>query len=113
MVWREQNRVDFVFGLARNKRLEQEICVELVNAEEEALRREGRRAREVWLFAVASAARGPGHSRALRLALPCVLHLNRQRAAMVDLGKTSVPSVGADGQGRCKADLTKQEEARN
>jgi hypothetical protein len=38
MTWCEENRVDFVFGLARNKRLEQEIYVELANAEDEALR---------------------------------------------------------------------------
>jgi hypothetical protein len=44
MTWCEQNRIDFVFGLARNKRLEQEIYVELANAEEEA-RRTGKPAR--------------------------------------------------------------------
>jgi hypothetical protein len=44
MAWCEQHRVDFVFGLARNKRLEQEIYVELANAEEEA-RRTGKPAR--------------------------------------------------------------------
>ncbi len=44
MTWCEENRIDFVFGLARNKRLEQEIYVELANAEEEA-RRTGKPAR--------------------------------------------------------------------
>jgi len=38
MAWCEQNGVDFVFGLARNARLVDEIYVELANAEEEALR---------------------------------------------------------------------------
>ena len=38
MSWCENNRVDFVFGLARNARLVEEIYVELANAEEEALR---------------------------------------------------------------------------
>ncbi len=37
MAWCEQNRVDFVFGLARNARLIDEITVELLQAEEEAL----------------------------------------------------------------------------
>jgi Transposase DDE domain group 1 len=36
MAWREQNRVDFVFGLARNARLVDEIDVELLQAEAEA-----------------------------------------------------------------------------
>ena len=36
MSWCEQNRVDFVFGLARNPRLVEEIAVELLQAEEEA-----------------------------------------------------------------------------
>ncbi len=36
MVWCEQNRVDFVFGLARNARLVEEIAVELLQAEAEA-----------------------------------------------------------------------------
>jgi hypothetical protein len=36
MAWCEQNRVDFVFGLARNVRLVDEIYVELAQAEEEA-----------------------------------------------------------------------------
>ena len=36
MVWCEENRVDFVFGLARNKRLVEEIAVELLQAEAEA-----------------------------------------------------------------------------
>ena len=38
MAWCENNRVDFVFGLARNARLVDEIYVELAQAEEEALR---------------------------------------------------------------------------
>ena len=38
MVWCEQNRVDFVFGLARNPRLVEEIAVKLVQAEDEAER---------------------------------------------------------------------------
>lgn len=38
MVWCEQNRVDFVFGLARNPRLVGEIAVELIQAEDEAER---------------------------------------------------------------------------
>ena len=36
MVWGEENQVDFVFGLARNKRLVEEIAVELLQAEAEA-----------------------------------------------------------------------------
>ena len=36
MTWCEANRVDFVFGLARNARLVEEIAVELVQADEEA-----------------------------------------------------------------------------
>jgi hypothetical protein len=36
MAWCETHRVDFVFGLARNSRLVEEIYVELANAEEEA-----------------------------------------------------------------------------
>jgi hypothetical protein len=36
MAWCEQNRVDFVFGLARNARLVEEIAVELLEAEAEA-----------------------------------------------------------------------------
>jgi hypothetical protein len=36
MSWCEQNRVEFVFGLARNPRLVEEIAVELLQAEEEA-----------------------------------------------------------------------------
>ena len=44
MAWCEQNRIDFVFGLARNARLVEEIYVELANAGEE-LRRTGRPAR--------------------------------------------------------------------
>jgi hypothetical protein len=38
MVWCEQNRVDFLFGLARNPRLIEEIAVELIQAEDEAER---------------------------------------------------------------------------
>jgi DDE family transposase len=38
MAWCEANRVDYVFGLARNKRLIEEIFVELAQAEEEASR---------------------------------------------------------------------------
>lgn len=44
MVWCEQNRVDYVFGLARNPRLADEIAAELAEAEEEA-RRTGKPAR--------------------------------------------------------------------
>jgi len=36
MVWCEENRVDFVFGLARNARLVAEIAVQLLEAEAEA-----------------------------------------------------------------------------
>jgi hypothetical protein len=36
MAWCEKNRVDFVFGLARNARLVEEIAVELLEAEAEA-----------------------------------------------------------------------------
>ena len=38
MSWCEHNRVDFVFGLARNSRLVEEIAVELIQAEAEAER---------------------------------------------------------------------------
>ena len=38
MVWCEHNRVDFVFGLARNLRLVEEIAAELIQAEDEAER---------------------------------------------------------------------------
>jgi hypothetical protein len=38
MSWCEQNRVDYVFGLARNARLEAEIAPELAAAETESLR---------------------------------------------------------------------------
>jgi hypothetical protein len=38
MAWCEENRVDFVFGLARNSRLVDEIYVELAQAEEESAR---------------------------------------------------------------------------
>src|ERR1700712_5670541 len=44
MAWCEGNRVDFVFGLARNERLVAEIAVALIQAEEEA-RRTGKPAR--------------------------------------------------------------------
>ena len=44
MAWCEKNRVDYVFGLARNDRLVEEIAVELIQAEEEA-RRTGKPAR--------------------------------------------------------------------
>ena len=44
MVWCEDNRVDFIFGLARNARLIEEIAVELIQAEDEA-ERTGRPAR--------------------------------------------------------------------
>jgi hypothetical protein len=44
MTWCEQNRVDFVFGLARNPRLVEEIAVELIGAEDEA-ERSGKAAR--------------------------------------------------------------------
>ena len=36
MAWCEENRVDFVFGLARNARLVEEIAVELLEAESQA-----------------------------------------------------------------------------
>ncbi len=36
MAWCEANRVDYLFGLARNARLVEEIAVELIQAEEEA-----------------------------------------------------------------------------
>jgi DDE family transposase len=38
MAWCEANRVDYVFGLARNPRLVDEIAVELIQAEDEAER---------------------------------------------------------------------------
>jgi Transposase DDE domain group 1 len=38
MAWCEANRVDFVFGLARNARLVEEIFIDLAWAEEEAIR---------------------------------------------------------------------------
>ena len=38
MAWCEANRVDFVFGLARNPRLVEEISNDLARAEEEAIR---------------------------------------------------------------------------
>jgi Transposase DDE domain group 1 len=44
MAWCETNRVDFVFGLARNARLVEEIRIELAGAETEA-QRSGRPAR--------------------------------------------------------------------
>jgi hypothetical protein len=37
MAWCEENRVDYVFGLARNTRLVEEIAVELLKAEAEAV----------------------------------------------------------------------------
>lgn len=48
MLWCEQNRVDYVFGLARNKRLEAEIVPEMqaARAEAEAKRRPARRFRD-------------------------------------------------------------------
>lgn len=36
MAWCEENRVDYVFGLARNSRLVEEIAVEMIQAEDEA-----------------------------------------------------------------------------
>ena len=44
MAWCEENRVDYVFGLARNARLVSEIVVEMIQAEDEA-ERTGRAAR--------------------------------------------------------------------
>jgi Transposase DDE domain group 1 len=44
MAWCEQNRVDFVFGLARNPRLVEELAIDLAWAEDEA-RRTGQSAR--------------------------------------------------------------------
>jgi hypothetical protein len=44
MAWCEKNRVDYVFGLARNDRLVEEIAVELIQAEEQG-RRTGKPAR--------------------------------------------------------------------
>ena len=38
MAWCEDNRVDYVFGLARNARLVSEIVVEMIQAEDEAVR---------------------------------------------------------------------------
>ena len=38
MAWCENNRVDYLFGLARNDRLVEEIAVELLQAEDEAAR---------------------------------------------------------------------------
>ena len=38
MAWCEDNRVDYVFGLARNSRLVEEIAVALIQAEDEAAR---------------------------------------------------------------------------
>ena len=54
MSWCEMNRVDFVFGLARNARLVEEIAVELANAEEES-RRTGRPARRFKDFPLCNA----------------------------------------------------------
>ncbi len=53
MRWCEMNRVDFVFGLARNARLVKEIAVELANAEEES-RRTGQPARRFKDFGYAT-----------------------------------------------------------
>ena len=50
MSWCEQNRVDYVFGLARNRRLVEHIATELAWAEDEA-EREGRPARRFADFA--------------------------------------------------------------
>ena len=44
MSWCERNRVDYLFGLARNKRLEEEISIEMAWAEEDS-RATGQRAR--------------------------------------------------------------------
>ena len=44
MAWCEANRVDYVFGLARNERLEQAITLELISATIESIRT-GKRAR--------------------------------------------------------------------
>ena len=45
MLWCEQNRVDYVFGLARNQRLQAEIAPEMAaaRAEAEAKRKPARR----------------------------------------------------------------------
>ena len=47
MAWCEANRVDFVFGLARNPRLVEEIATDLAWAEDDAARA-GRRCRACW-----------------------------------------------------------------
>ena len=53
MAWCEANQVDFVFGLARNARLAEEIYVELAQAEDEAART-GRPARRFKEFRYAT-----------------------------------------------------------
>jgi hypothetical protein len=53
MAWCEANGVDYVFGLARNQRLVDEIAVELIQAEEEAART-GRPARRFKAFRYAT-----------------------------------------------------------
>jgi hypothetical protein len=42
MAWCEAHRVDFVFGLARNPRLVEELAIDLAWAEEEAIGEDGR-----------------------------------------------------------------------
>jgi hypothetical protein len=59
MVWCETHRVDFVFGLARNPRLVDEIYVELANAEEEASRT-GRPARRLRISSIRRSTPGRG-----------------------------------------------------
>ena len=49
MAWCEGNGIDYVFGLARDTRLVAEIAVELIQAEDEALRT-GRPARRSGTF---------------------------------------------------------------
>ena len=53
MVWCEENRVDYVFGLARNTRLVGKIAVEMIQAEDEA-DRTGQAARRVKDFRYAT-----------------------------------------------------------
>ena len=50
MAWCETNRVDFVFGLARNARLVEEIAIDLAWAKKEATRTvtPARRCRDIW-----------------------------------------------------------------
>ncbi len=45
MAWCERNRVDFVFGLARNPRLVEELAIDLAWAEDDAARTGGQSAR--------------------------------------------------------------------